>query len=224
MIEKLKISPLFYNMTEKDIENCLLCSHSEILTYEKDTMLFYQQDVPEKLFVLLEGIVAIGRDSISGKRNIITTINQPGELFGEVFLFLNKNQYDNYAIVVERVKVLQMPKEYLYHSCSRNCEYHTVLISNMLSILAQKAYYLNQKLQIMSSSSLRQKISQILLQNTAAGGLVSLKMNREEMADFLNVARPSLSRELMNMQADGLIKMEGKKIKILDFEEMQNNL
>ncbi len=94
----------------------------------------------------------------------------------------------------------------------------------MLSILAQKAYYLNQKLNILSSNTLRQKISKLLLRNSSKDGNVILKMNREELADFLNVARPSLSRELMKMQEDGLIKIDKNKIKIIDFNEMQNNL
>ena len=192
--------------------------------YEKEQPLFLQEDIPKKLFVLVEGSVIICRDTAMGKRNVITTISRCGELFGEVFLFLDMNRYDNYSIAVERAKVLQMPKEYLYHGCEKNCQFHTVLISNMLSILANKAYFLNQKLQILYGGSLRQKIARLLLQNAVGDGRVQLKMGREEMADFLNVARPSLSRELMNMQKDGLIGLEGKKIKLIDKEGLQDCL
>ena len=41
---------------------------------------------------------------------------------------------------------------------------------------------------------------------------VTLKMSREEFADFLNAARPSLSRELMKMQEDGFIKVVRKTL------------
>lgn len=215
---------MFAQMTADDIGHCLACSRSELVAYEKDQPIFFQQDKPQKLFILVEGSVAICRDTASGQRNRITTISQPGELFGEVFLFLNKQEYDNYAVAVSPSKVLQMPREYLFHSCGKNCDYHTLLISNMLSVLAQKAYYLNQKLQIMASPTLRQKISKILLQNASADGTVALHMNREELADFLNTARPSLSRELMKMQTDGLLQIDGKRIRVLDFEQLQRNL
>ncbi|WP_129724062.1 Crp/Fnr family transcriptional regulator [Xylanivirga thermophila] len=224
MIAELRKSPLFNHMTDEDIRNCLKCSHSKVISYEKDEVIFLQQDKPKKLFILIEGSVVVCSDSISGKRNIITTISKTGEVFGEVFLFLDERGYENYAIAADRAEVLEMPKEFLYHNCGNNCGYHTLLISNMLSILAQKAYHLNQKLQIMSSSTLRQKISKLLLQNVDKGGNVILKMKREELADFLNVARPSLSRELMKMQEDGLVKIERNKIKIIDFDEIQNNL
>jgi CRP-like cAMP-binding protein len=53
----------------------------------------------------------------------------------------------------------------------------------------------------------------------------SVSMSRQEMADFLNTARPSLSRELMRMQNDGLITVEGRKITVRNksaLEEMLN--
>ncbi len=224
MISKLRNSPLFNHMTDNDIKNCLECSQSKVVSYEEDEVIFLQQDNPKKLFILIEGSVVVCNDSISGERSIITTISKTGDLFGEVFLFLDKKEYENYTMAADRAKVLEMPKKFLYHSCSRNCDYHTLLISNMLSILAQKAYQLNQKLQIMSSSTLRQKISKLLFQSMDEDGNVILKMKREELADFLNVARPSLSRELMKMQEDGLLKVKRNKIKIIDFDEVGKNL
>ncbi|WRS28029.1 Crp/Fnr family transcriptional regulator [Oscillospiraceae bacterium MB08-C2-2] len=224
MVSTLKNCPLFSGMSESDIENCLRCSKSEIAVYQKDEMVFYQKDVPEKLLVLVEGSVAVCNDSSSGKRSIVAAFNQPGELFGEVFLFLNKREYDHYAQAVTASKVLQIPRDFLYHTCGEACDYHTKLISNILSILAQKAYFLNQKLQILSCSTLRQKIAKILLQNAQPDGKVTLAMNREELADFLNTARPSLSRELMKMQDEDLLYIEKRHIYITDLEEMQNIL
>ena len=46
-------------------------------------------------------------------------------------------------------------------------------------------------------------------------------MNREKMADYLGVARPSLSRELSNMQAEGMISLEKRQIRIVDLSALQ---
>lgn len=221
MILLLKKCPLFAGMSESDIENCLSCSGSKAVSYQKGESIFLQQDAPEKLYILLEGSVSVCSDSVSGKRSIVTTITCPGELFGEVLLFINRTEYFHYAQAAEPVRVLEMPKEFLYHTCGRNCGYHTRLISNMLSILAQKAYYLNRRLQVLSCGTLRQKIACFLLQDT--GGAAS-SMNREELADFLNAARPSLSRELMKMQDEGLLRIDRRSIQLLDKEKLQNIL
>lgn len=214
MTEILRQSPLFAGMSDADIEGCLSCSGAKIAVYDRDALLFSQDDPPEKLWVLLEGAVVVGSDSRDGRRIIVATFDTPGELFGEVFLFLNRKAYDHYAQAASPVRVLQMPGEFLCRTCGENCGYHTQLIANMLAILARKAYFLNRRLQVMSCATLRQKIALSLLQSAADGGGAALTMSREALADYLNAARPSVSRELMRMQEDGLLRVEKRRILI----------
>ena len=47
-------------------------------------------------------------------------------------------------------------------------------------------------------------------------------LGREEMADLLNTARPSLSRELMKMQEEGIIEIDKKHIIIKNIEALEN--
>lgn len=209
-------------MSEQEIDDCLQCCQAAVVSYEKEEMVFRETETPCKLMVLLEGTVVVGSDSSEGKRSVVAAFDRPGELFGEVFLFLNRREYDHYAQAVTPAKVLQIPKDFLSRTCGAGCGCHTKLISNMLSILAQKAYFLNQRLQLMSCATLRQKIARVLLENCLPNGRVALGMNREELADFLNAARPSLSRELMKMQADGLLRVEKKEITVVDFEKLRD--
>ena len=46
-------------------------------------------------------------------------------------------------------------------------------------------------------------------------------MKREALADFLGTTRPSLSRELMKLQQEGLIEVEKNRIKIIDRSELE---
>ncbi len=224
MFPSLKNSPLFFGMSEGEINNCLICSKSDVVSYGKDEIVFYQKDVPTHLLILIEGSVTICNDTATGKRSIIATFHQSGELFGEVFVFLKREEYDHYVQAITPAKIMRIPKEFFFHTCQKNCEYHARLISNLLTILANKAYILNQKVQILSCVTLRQKIATLLLRNSNADGKVSLSMKREELADYLNTARPSLSRELMNMQADGLIRIQKRDIRILNFDKLQSIL
>lgn len=222
MISRLRGCPLFADMSTDDIEKCLQDSQSTVVTYEKDEMVFCQKDEPKHLLILLEGMVSICHDSSSGSRSIMAAFDQSGELFGEVFLFLHRVEYDYYARALSPAKILQIPKAFFDHSYEGKGDYHAKLISNMLSILAQKAYYLNQKLQILSCTTLRKKIAKLLLQNCSTDGKVSLSMNREELADFLNAARPSLSRELMKMHEEGLLDIKKREIYIRDMQRLES--
>ena len=46
-------------------------------------------------------------------------------------------------------------------------------------------------------------------------------MNREELASYLNATRPSLSRMLVALQDEGLIRLSSRnKIQILDYDKV----
>ena len=83
-----------------------------------------------------------------------------------------------------------------------------------MHILAQKAYGMNQRLQVLSAGNLRQKIARVLLQHCDESGKVSLPMNRVQLASYLSATRPSLSRELAKMNEEGLISIDKKKLSV----------
>lgn len=215
-------SPLFYQMSEEEIALCLKCSGAKEKSIEKNEMIFTTWTKPAYVYILLSGSVSVCKDYPSGKRIVLTTIERPGDLFGEVYLFLEQETYDFYTIANKTTTILQIPKQYFYQTCENSCGHHGILIRNLLTILAQKAYFLTQKVNLLSGGTLRQRIARYLLEVSAGNSKVTLGMNREEFASYLNVARPSLSRELLNMQEDGLIRLKGKEILIVDFVLLEN--
>ena len=212
--EKLSKCRLFEHLTMEEIEKCILCSGGSINNYKKESMIFTQFDKPKNIYVLLGGRVAICKDTVSGNRVVVNEFSMPGDVFAEVYLFLDKEVYDYYSVTMEESYVLTLPKNFFFHTCKKCCNHHEKLIYNMLHILAEKAYFLNGKVALLSSGTLRQKIASYLLSLPMKDNMVTLPMKREQMAAYLNVARPSLSRELLKMQEEGLIIVENSKITI----------
>ena len=91
----------------------------------------------------------------------------------------------------------------------------------MLEILSENNFKITRKLHIISTSSLRERIAIWLIDAMDENLDVTLHMNREQLADFLGVARPSLSRELMRMQKDGLVEVDRKTIRICNKEALE---
>ena len=205
----LKGTALFTNLSEEEIQSCLVCSKAESIIYEKGEMIFSEEDYPVSLPVLI-----LGMDFYDGKRKIIAIFENKGDVFGHEFILIGQSKYGVYAQAQTKSHILMMPKDFLVGTCERNCGFHSNLISNMLQLMAKKSLTLNERLEIMSCSTLRQKIAKMLLFSIGDKSSMSVSMSRQEMADFLNTARPSLSRELMRMQNDGLITVEGRKITV----------
>jgi CRP-like cAMP-binding protein len=215
-------SALFKGMTNSEIEGCLTCSTSREVKYQKGDTIFYMDDKPQHILVLLSGSVIVGRDTMDGRRIIMNTFDRPGDLFGEVYLFVNREEYNHFAEAQEETRILMIPKEFLSHTCGNGCRHHTQLILNTLTVLAQKADYLSERVTIMSSSSLRQKIARVLLDHDEKSPGQPLAMTREQLAQYIAATRPSVSRELMNMKDDGLVKVDKRGISIGERQALED--
>lgn len=206
---------LFQNISDVELHKILNCARAVTKEYRAGEYIFEQDEKPSRLFLLLKGRIYITKDFVSGKRDVLYLVEE-GNVFGEMFLFGNKERYWYNAVAVTDVIVLSLPWDFFYHFCSNACEHHKQLTQNMLEIVTERNLQITKKLHIVSTASLRERIAIWLLDASEDRNYVELKMNREVLADFLGVTRPSLSRELMRMQKDGLIEVSKKQIKILD--------
>ena len=64
--------------------------------------------------LLLDGMVGLCMDSLSGDKSILTVLDKKGEIFGEVYMFIENNQYDYYALVLKKSVVLEIPKVFFF--------------------------------------------------------------------------------------------------------------
>ncbi len=215
MRESLQHCPLFAGFTLQEIADCLRQWNAQEMVYEKEQTIFRAGDRPQGLLILLEGAVRVGNYAPDGTRRVVATFTQPGELFGEVFLFLPDTPYEQFAEAASQSYVLQLPKDFLEERSFGR------IAGNLLTIFAKKAYFLNQRVQVLTCGTLRQKLACMLLQYAQPDGRVYLPMGREALAGFVGAARPSVSRELSHMQADGFIRLERREIQLLDCTALQ---
>lgn len=181
--------------------------------------IFREEDEVTGLFILLDGAVEVEKNDYSGKRQMVNRFDKPDTVFGEVYLFLEDRTYDFACRAVKDSRLLFVPKEAFDLSGGALAQH---LAENMLQVLAKKAYFLNQKMLILSAGSIRKKIARHLLFKNPEGEPMVL-MNREELADYLAVPRPSLSRELMKMHREGYIDLEGRQLSF-DPEKLESLL
>ena len=80
---------------------------------------------------------------------------------------------------------------------------------------------MNQKLRILGSGTLRERIVRFLVECQDSEGVIHMSLSREEMADYLNITRPSLSRELGQMQEEGILELSRRQILVKDQEKLE---
>lgn len=191
------------------------CSKTREREFGDESYIFRQGETPKNLFLILEGSVMIAKDFASGKRDVLFIVEK-GDVFGEMFLFADAGKYWYDAIAQGSVRLLEIPWDFFYCFCSNACEHHRLITRNMLEIQSEKNFSMTKKLHLLSGTTLRERIALWLLEQAVSGDTVKLTMNREALADYLGTARPSLSRELMKMQQEGLIAVEKNVIRLID--------
>lgn len=206
---------LFKGIDAEEIQNMMTCSKAVIKKFPEGSYLFRNQDKPRYLYVILSGRVIITKDFYSGKQDILLVVNE-GEILGELFFNKDFNEYWYDAVAKMDTEVLMIPWDFFFGFCGNACKKHQNLIKNMLIIMSERTHDLTEKAHILSCNILREKIAIWLLFKCDKNDNVVLTLNREQLADYLGVTRPSLSRELMKMQDDGLIYVEKNSIKIID--------
>jgi CRP-like cAMP-binding protein len=156
------------------------------------------------------------RDSEDGQRNLVAVL-VPGECFGESFACSKHPEALVSVVAMEDCEILFLDCKKIVTTCSSACTFHTRLIENMLSMLAEKILGLNQKLEIVSKRKIREKLFTFFesQKKNAGTNVFSIPYNREQLADFLFVDRSALSNELCKMRDEGLIRFHKNRFELL---------
>ena len=225
VLDAVKSSPLFRNIDEESMGIMLGCLNPRMKKYrQREIIVSYGQPFTG-IGIIADGSVALTREQYSGNRIIMGFLGQ-GNIFGEMIAFSDSNTWPVTVISQEDSTVLYLPPDRITNTCSNVCTSHTTLIMNMLEILSNRALMLNRKIEHISAKSIRGKISSYLLDimrevNSTA---VVIPMKRHELADYLNIPRPSLSRELGLMRDEGIIGFEGSVITIYNIGKLEESL
>ena len=99
---------------------------------------------------------------------------------------------------------------------------HPDFLEMFLRDLSNKILTLNKSIERLSYNSIRQKISNYILDeyNKQNSHLININMTKQKLAETLGIPRPSLSRELINMKDSGIIDYYKDTIKILDLDQL----
>lgn len=221
-LDILSQSPLFKGIPPEELNIMLECMMPGVRKYEKNENIILAGDNFLGLGIILSGKAAVIKESAAGSR-IIMTMLEPGAMFGEMAAFSGLKQWPATVEAHDKCSVIFIPPEKIVGQCQRMCPSHRMLITNMLGIVSKKALLLNKKVEYLSMKTMRGKVSSFLLEQYKKTGQTTfmLSMKRNDLADFLNVSRPSLSREMCKMRDEGLIDFHMSSVRILDVESLK---
>jgi len=222
-IEVLSKAELFKGFSKDEIALMIKCLEPKVKAYQKGNYLAIAGEKFHGLGIMLEGEAAVYKENMAGNR-VMMVLLKPGDVFGEILAFSTESLWPVTVEAQQPCKALFISRHKIVGECGRACPWHRKLIENMLTMVSERAIALSRKVEYLSIKSIRGKISAYLLEQYKKTGKTTfmLPMNRNALADFLNVSRPSLSREMCNMRDEGIIDFHRASVRIKDLEALKN--
>ncbi|KAA6346747.1 CRP-like cAMP-activated global transcriptional regulator [termite gut metagenome] len=198
-----------------------LKSNFSLQEYKKNETIYCEDEIPQSLMCLLKGKVKIYKDGVGGRSQIIRLI-KPVEYFGYRAHFAGE-KYVTAAATVEPSLLCLIPMNAIVALVSQNNDLAIFFIKQLsidLGIADERTVNLTQK-------HIRGRLAESLLFLKEGYGLeedgstLSIYLSREELANLSNMTTSNAIRTLSNFANERLITIDGRKIKIIDEEQLK---
>ena len=182
--------------------------------YDKNNIIFFEGDICNYVCVIKSGEVSI--KTFNYDKEIEINLLHKDELFGDSLILSSDPRYLGNVVALSDSVLYLIEKD----NWLKLLENKTIL-KNYLEIVSNKVIKIQSKVKILSQKSIRDKIMFYLITESKKinKDIIRIK-SKESLALYLNVPRPSLSRELILLKEDGLIDYDRYSIKLIKNKNM----
>ena len=176
--------------------------------YKKGTVIADQGSICDNLSFVIKGEVIISTYTIDDKEYVISQLSVD-DSFGEMIIFNPDNHYLGNVISQKDTIIKSISKHNLTMLLSTNKDFLLAFLSHISS----RAINIQNRSKVLLQNSIRDKILFYLNENYQKNNDKTIYIDsKENLAKYLNIPRPSLSRELINMRNEDIISFD-KEIK-----------
>ena len=202
-IEKLGKDPVFEGCSLEMLEDMLASSGHRLRHKDEGSRIAYMGDELTDAVILVEGTVYSSMTNQEGKEIVVETLTGP-IMLAPAFLFAKDSRFPVNVIAKTACTVLYIPKSAFRDWLHRDPQ----LMMNFIGIVSNRCQRLSQRLNDFALQSLKERVVEYLRLHQRIDSV-------EWLAKVLGVARPSLSRVLSELKAEGAIErtLDGIELK-----------
>ncbi len=214
-INVLEKSRLFHGMTAKELSLCLNSLNAGEKEYRKEDLILHAGDKTDKIGMVLSGSVTIESNDVWGNRTVLSHVGK-SQYFAETYALLGE------VLLVdvranEDCRILFCNIRTLLDDCKKSSPWKEKLLKNILIISSLKNLVLSGRSFHTSPKSCRGRLLSYLNAIALQTGSkeFDIPFNRQQLADYLNLERTNLSKELSHMKDEGLIEYRKSHFRLL---------
>jgi CRP-like cAMP-binding protein len=204
----------------KDEEKQLLRSTISCIAYEGGEVIFSEGDHCVGLLLMLKGKVKIFKEGIGGREQIVRLARPVG--FVGYRSFLAEEPHTTSAIALEPTIICIISRDIFVKIIQSN---HALTLALFKAFATELGLTYNRTITL-TQKHIRGRLAEslIFIRDTYGveedGATLLVSMTREELANLSNMTTSNAIRTLSSFAAEGLVAIEGRKIKILDYDRL----
>ncbi|MGO2294754.1 MAG: response regulator [Psychroflexus halocasei] len=191
----------------------------DVQIYDQNEVIYEAGQTANRVFLIERGVVKTHQIDQNGKE-LTTALFRDDNFFGQLSFTKTSNYVDN-ATAMEKTKLYEISIDDFRKFFNKNPQVMFEFIDNLGDSLNETKSHLVE----MAYSSVRKKTAQTILvfaERLKKNKLNQIRISRADLAAVAGIASESLIRTLSDFKKKGIIQVEGRNIKILDFEALKN--
>jgi len=216
----LKLVPIFSDLDEGTIEQILQVGVRK--TFSKHSYVLFENETGSALFVIIKGKVKVSRVNDDGKEVILTILNE-SDFFGEMSILDGLSRSANVIAMEDSDLFIIQRSEFL--DLIQN---HPEISIALLQELTQRLRAADVKIKSLSLKDAEGRVATVILQladeiGRIKQGIVEIEKlpYQHDLANMAGTSRETISRSLHTFAKKGFVKLEGSRLKILDYEKFK---
>ncbi|MEO8075066.1 MAG: Crp/Fnr family transcriptional regulator [Acidobacteriota bacterium] len=206
-----------YVRTLRSQDRKTLAETCMVQTLARGARVFEEGQPPAGVFLILSGRVHLVRSSANGREQILHE-EGPGVTLAEVPIF-DGGGYVGSAVAAEDSVLLFIPREMLLACIGRSAE----SAAEVFRVLARQVRQFATLVEDLSLHNVTERIARYLLREAARTSDASLLLPdaRGVLAARIGIVREDVSRALSQFKREGVIEMDGRRLRILDANQLK---
>lgn len=213
MMQVLQKCPLFAGMSTLSIDLALGNISYQIINFAPRDV-YTLAGMPCRFAdIVLSGSLICRMVSLSGKQVEVTRL-RPGNLIAPAFIFAKNNSMPVSVETDSEVILLRMTPQTLKKLIDDDAD----IRMNYIRSLSNIDVFLTHKMKVLSLFTVREKVAYLLLERAGEqnSNTIRLTRSRQDIADSFGIQKFSLLRVLSEFEKEGVIRVDGKTIEIID--------
>lgn len=210
---------VFYLLNEEEKKE--LKHFISLAQYKKNEFVFKQGDRPSGFLLLVNGKVKIFQEGVAGREQIIR-MTKPLGIIGFRAMLAEENHISS-AVTLEESLICTVPPDFILNRALKNSDFSLKIVRK----LAKELGFSNSRTVNLTQKHIRGRLAEslILLKNKYGyepdDTTMKVYLSREDIANLSNMTTSNAIRTLSTFANEGMIAIDGRKIKILNANRLE---